>query len=145
MIKSKRGKKSSKNLVLIGSLMTLFIAFSSNAIAQNQYNGEEVFIAADEMPSFPGGEKALQETLYKNLRYPSSAMEKGIEGKVFIKFIITKDGSVANVTVSRSIDQALDQAAVDAIKKLPKFTPGKKDGKPVNVWYSMPIVFKLIK
>lgn len=145
MIRRKLGEMISIKMVLVISLAMMFFTFANNAKAQSQYNGEEVFIAVDEMPVFPGGEKALHESLYKSLRYPASAMEKGIEGKVFVKFIITKDGSVANATVSRPVDPALDQAALEAIKKLPKFTPGKKEGKPVNVWFSMPIVFKIIK
>jgi len=131
--------------ILIISLATMFITLSNDLKAQNTYNGEEVFIAVEVMPSFPGGDKALYESVYKNLKYPSSAQDKGIQGKVFVKFIVTKDGSVANAIVARPVDPALDQAALDAIKKLPKFTPGKKEGKAVNVWYSMPIVFKLIE
>lgn len=143
MIRGKRGDKVSIKMVIIFSIVTMFIALSNTTQAQTQYNGEEVFVVADEMPSLPGGEKSLTESLSKNLKYPVAAMEKGVEGKVFVKFIITKDGSIANVTVTRSVDPDLDHEAVRVVKMLPKFHPAKKGGKPVNVWYSLPISFQL--
>ena len=94
------------------------------------------------MPTFPGGDKALMQALYKNLKYPEEAYNNNIEGKVLVKFVITREGTVTNATIIRSADPSLDKAALEAVKKLPKFNPGKQDGKTVDVWYSMPIVFK---
>ena len=143
MSRRNTGEKISIRIALIFLVSAMFITFPSAVTAQNQYNGEEVFVTADKMPAFPGGEAALRESVYKNLKYPASAKENGIEGKVFVKFIVTKDGSVANVTVTRSVDQSLDNEAVRIVKLLPKFQPGMKDGKTVNVWYSMPISFQM--
>lgn len=144
-MKKECGGLVSVKMLIVFLFAVTFVAFSDNAAAQSQYKGEDVLIVADEMPSFPGGEAAIRENISRNLRYPESAVEKGIEGKVFIKFIVTKDGSVANVTISRSVDAAIDEEALKVVRMLPKFTPGKKDGKPVNVWYSLPISFQLNK
>jgi len=144
-MKKECGGLVSVKMLIVFLFAVMFVAFSDNAAAQSQYKGEDVLIVADEMPSFPGGEAAIRENISRNLRYPESAVEKGIEGKVFIKFIVTKDGSVANVTISRSVDAVIDEEALRVVRMLPKFTPGKKDGKPVNVWYSLPISFQLNK
>ena len=79
----------------------------------------------------------------KNVVYPSEAQEKGISGRVFVSFIVEKDGSVSNVDVKRGIGGGSDEAAVRVIKALPKWKPGKMKGKPVRVSYMMPITFKL--
>lgn len=106
---------------------------------------EEVFVIAEEMPQFPGGEAALYGFLSSNLRYPAVAHEKGIQGCVVVKFVVQKDGSVGDVSVMRSADPSLDREAMRVVKTLPKFIPGKVDGKAVNVWYTLPINFKLTK
>jgi periplasmic protein TonB len=143
MIKMKKnGSISSMRLLVVFSLAAVMF-FSNSNKAQAQTGDDEVMIAVEEMPTYPGGDKALHEALYKNLRYPEEAYNNNIEGKVLIRFVISKDGSVTNVTVLRSADPALDKAALDAVKKLPKFNPGKQAGKPVNVWYTLPIVFKI--
>lgn len=144
MIKRERRDFISLKMMLFMFLATMFITLSENATAQTQYNGEEVFVAVEEMPTFPGGEAALRNALYKNVKYPENARENRIEGKVFVKFIVTKDGSIANAMVGRAVNPDLDKAALDAVKKLPKFIPGKKEGRAVNVWFSMPIVFKIV-
>lgn len=141
----KRGDLVSMKWVLVISFATALFAFSNSVKAQAQYNGEEVFVAVEVMPSLPGGDKAVQEALYKKLRYPVDALERGVEGKVFVKFIITKDGSIDNVTVARSVDPDLDAEAVRVVKLLPKFTPGKQNGNAVNVFYSVPISFQIKK
>ncbi len=137
----KIGIKKSLWFVFAFSLVTGL--FLSNSVRLNAQTGsDDVLLVAQEMPSFPGGDKALVSTLYKNLRYPAEAYENNIEGKVLVRFVVSKDGSVMNPSIIRSADPELDKAALDAIKKLPKFIPGKQDGMPVNVYYSLPIVFK---
>jgi len=137
----KIGIKKSLRFVLALSMMTGL--FLSNSVRVNaQTASDDVLIVAQEMPSFPGGDKALVSVLYKNLRYPEDAYEKGVEGKVLVRFVVSKDGSVMSPSIIRSADPELDKAALDAIRKLPKFIPGKQDGTPVNVYYSLPIVFK---
>ena len=102
-----------------------------------------VYQIVEEMPVFPGGEQALMDYVSKNVVYPNEAQEKGISGRVFVSFIVEKDGSVNEVEVVRGIGGGCDEEAVRVIKALPKWKPGKMKGKPVRVSYMMPIVFRL--
>ena len=102
-----------------------------------------VYQIVEEMPQYSGGEDALMDYVSKNVVYPSEAQEKGISGRVFVGFIVEKDGSVSNVKVLRGIGGGCDEEAVRVISGLPKWKPGKQDGKPVRVSYQMPINFKL--
>ena len=106
-------------------------------------NKDGVYQIVEEMPQFPGGEKALMEYIAKNLTYPQEARDKGVEGRVFIGMVIEKDGSVSNVKVLRGISQECDAEAVRVISSLPKWKPGKMKGEPVQVSYQIPINFKL--
>lgn len=103
----------------------------------------EIFIVVEEMPQFPGGDKALMEFIYSNIQYPQSALERGIEGRVILRFCVNYKGGVDNVNVLKGVDPALDNEAVRVIKLLPQWIPGKQGGKPVNVWYSMPVTFQI--
>ncbi len=102
-----------------------------------------VYIMVDEMPKFPGGDAALFEFLYKTIQYPAQAKDNGIHGKVILRFIVTSEGNVENVTVARDVDPLLDNEAVRVMRLCPKWEPGKMKGKPVNIYYSVPISFAL--
>ena len=104
---------------------------------------EKVFTAVEQMPQFPGGDAALMKYLSQNINYPQVAMENGIQGRVIVQFVVTKNGTVGEVKVIRSVDRDLDKEAVRLCKSLPKFIPGKMNGQAVNVWYTLPITFKL--
>ena len=104
---------------------------------------EKVLTAVDQMPQFPGGEAALMKYLSQNINYPQVAMENGIQGRVIVQFVVTKNGTVGEVKVIRSVDRDLDKEAIRLCKSLPKFIPGKMNGQEVNVWYTLPITFKL--
>ena len=104
---------------------------------------ESVFTAVDQMPQFPGGDAALMKFLSNNINYPRVAMENGVQGRVIVQFIVTKNGSIGEVKIVRSVDRDLDNEAIRLCKSLPNFIPGKMNGKPVNVWYTLPITFKL--
>lgn len=103
----------------------------------------EVFVVVEEMPSFPGGEKALLEFINSNIQYPEIAKENNIQGRVILRFCVTYKGTVDQVTVIKGVDPSLDNEAVRVIKLLPTWKPGKQGGKPVNVWYSVPVTFQL--
>ena len=79
----------------------------------------------------------------KNVKYPVLAMENGIQGKVFIQFVIERDGSITDVKVARGVDASLDKEAVRVVQSMPKWKPGKQRGKPVRVAYTLPINFQL--
>lgn len=104
---------------------------------------EKVFTAVEQMPQFPGGDAALMKYLKNNINYPQVAMENGVQGRVIVQFVVTKNGTVGEVKVIRSVDRDLDKEAVRLCKSLPKFIPGKMNGQAVNVWYTLPITFKL--
>lgn len=101
------------------------------------------FTIVDEMPDFPGGQIALMAFINKNVRYPVSAQENGIEGRVTCSFIVEKDGNISNLNVTKGVDPLLDHAAMDVIKLMPKWIPGKSKGIPVPVKYTVPITFHL--
>ncbi len=110
------------------------------------YDGEDtgeenIFMVVEDMPQFPGGN--VNKWIAKNVKYPQLAQENGIQGKVFIKFVIEKDGSITDVQVSRGVDASLDREAVRVIKAMPKWKPGKQRGKAVRVSYTLPINFQL--
>ena len=103
----------------------------------------KVFTAVEQMPQFPGGEAALMQYIQKNLKYPPVAMENNIQGRVVVQFVVTKSGKIGEVKIARGKDPDLDKEAVRVVKSLPDFIPGKMNGQAVNVWYTLPITFKL--
>lgn len=104
---------------------------------------EQVFQSVEQMPKFPGGDAELMKFIQEHLRYPTMAAENNIQGRVVVQFVVTKNGSIGEVKVIRSRDQDLDKEAVRVVKSLPNFIPGRMNGQPVNVWYTLPINFKL--
>lgn len=104
---------------------------------------EEVFIIVEQMPQFPGGDEALLKYLATSVKYPVIAQENGIQGRVFVSFVIDKNGDVTNVRVARPFDPNLDKEAVRVVQSMPKWTPGKQRGKAVKVSYNVPINFVL--
>ena len=103
----------------------------------------EVFISVEQMPQFPGGDAALLKYLSSHINYPPMAAESNVQGRVVVQFVVDKTGKVGEVTVVRSVDKELDREAVRVCKSLPKFVPGRQNGQPVSVWYTLPVTFKL--
>jgi TonB family protein len=104
---------------------------------------EEIFEVAEVDPQFPGGMDALMAYLTKNIKYPSRAQENNIKGTVVVRFVVSKTGDVSNVTVVKALDPDCDKEAVRVISKMPRWTPAKQSGKPVNVYYQVPVRFVL--
>lgn len=104
---------------------------------------EEIFLVVESQPSFPGGDDALYKYLADNLRYPREAREAGIQGRVFVSFVVEKDGSISNVKVLRGIGGGCDEEAVRVVLGMPKWIPGKQRGIPVRVQFNLPIKFTL--
>lgn len=102
-----------------------------------------VFVVAEKMPSFPGGQQALMKYLSENIRYPVIAQENGVQGRVIVQFTVRKDGSIDDVKVVKSADPSLDKEAVRLIKSVPAWEPGMQRGKAVHCKFTVPIVFKL--
>lgn len=103
----------------------------------------KVFTSVEQMPQFPGGEAELLKWISTHIKYPAIAMENNVQGKVVVQFVVTRDGSIGEVKIARGKDPDLDKEAMRVVKTLPKFIPGKMNGQAVNVWYTLPINFKL--
>ncbi|MDD4968537.1 MAG: TonB family protein [Paludibacter sp.] len=119
---------------------------NSKFINGKSYNleGKEIqYSPIDEMPEFPGGEKALMNYISINLKYPVKMQKKGIQGKSILKFVVGKDGSITKIEIIRSATSVLDDEAIRVVKSLPKWKPGMLDGEPVSVYYTLPVNFKL--
>ncbi len=111
--------------------------------AAAEADGDEVCMSAEKYPEFPGGTTALFDFINKNVKYPRSARDKGIEGRVFVQFVVEKDGSLSSFTVLRGVSDELDAEAIRVLKAMPKWKPGMNDGKPVRVQFTIPFNFKL--
>ncbi len=104
---------------------------------------QEIFMVVEQMPSFPGGMGALMTYLATHIKYPALAKESGIQGRVFINFVVEPDGSIDHVKVLRGIGGGCDEEAVRVVKSMPKWIPGKQRGKPVRVSFNLPVKFTL--
>lgn len=103
---------------------------------------DKVYDIVEQQPEFPGGPSAMAKWLGDNIKYPAEAAKKGIEGRVIVQFVVGSDGTVGNVNIMRGVDPLLDKEAVRVINAMPKWTPGKQDGKPVAVKYTIPVTFR---
>lgn len=97
----------------------------------------------EQKPEFPGGEAAMYKWLSDNIVYPSAASEEGVQGRVVVEFVVGKDGSISNVKVVRPRHPALDKEALRVVKAMPNWLPGRNNGQPVKVTYTLPVTFKL--
>lgn len=104
---------------------------------------DEVYIIVEQMPVFPGGQTALAQYIASHLKYPTVAQENGIQGRVFVSFVVGEDGYVEDVRVIKGVEPMLDKEAVRVIQSLPRWTPGNQQGKPVRVKYTVPVTFAL--
>jgi protein TonB len=101
------------------------------------------FVSVEEMPKFPGGDAALLKFLAEAIKYPEDAIANGLEGRVTLRFVVSSDGSVKQVEILRGVHPVLDTEAIRVVSTLPKWTPGKQGGKPVPVYFTVPVSFKL--
>lgn len=133
-------------IVLVSSLIVLFGCKPSkqiiNPAKSDQYH-DEVMVTVDEMPEYPGGIVALTNFMAQTVRYPVEARRKGIQGRVYVNFVVEKDGSVGAVKIARGVNFDLDSEAMRVVNLLPRWNPGKQKGKLVRVSYTVPINFAL--
>lgn len=116
---------------------------SNNLEEEKSVTDETPFIVPENMPEFPGGIGALQTFLAKNIEYPEAAAETGIQGTVYLYFVVEKDGSISNIKTLRGIGGGCNDEAERVIRKMPRWKPGSQCGKPVRVSFSIPVVFSL--
>ena len=104
---------------------------------------EEIFVAVEQQAEFPGGQGALMKWLSQNVRYPETAQQNDVQGRVIVKFVVEKDGSIGTATILKGVDKDLDREALRVVKKMPKWQPGKNNGVAVRSYVNLPVVFKL--
>lgn len=129
-------------LLLVALLSTTTITAQKTVVSKNQ-SKEVVFDEVEQMPEYPGGRDSLMTFLMRTVKYPKEAMEKGVQGRVLVKFIIEKDGQVSEPEIVRSVYPALDEEARRVVRCMPKWNPGKQNGKVVRVFFTLPIMFRL--
>jgi TonB family protein len=111
--------------------------------AKDKLNANDVYTVVDNMPTYPGGDQARVDYMIKNIKYPKAAKEKGVQGTVYVSFVVEKDGSIREAKVIRGIGYSCDEEALRVIKGMPAWTPGTQNGKAVRVQFNMPVKFKL--
>lgn len=125
-------------------LLLIIMAMPLSAQTEGATDNEPVYNMAmvQQQPKFPGGASEMYKWLGNNIKYPEEAKKEGVSGKVIVDFVITKTGKTDKVRVVRGLHPALDEEAVRVIKAMPAWTPGKQNGQPVNVSYTLPITFR---
>lgn len=106
-------------------------------------NADAPLLFAQQMPEFPGGTASLNRWLSRNINYPEAAQNLGLSGRIYLNFIVDRDGSISNIRVTRGVDDLLDQEAIRVIGAMPKWKPGMQNGVPVKVSFNIYVTFKL--
>lgn len=104
---------------------------------------DQIFTAVEQPAEFPGGQAALMKWLSTNIRYPESAQQNGVSGRVIVKFVVEKDGSINSASIVKGVDKDLDNEALRVVKRMPKWQPGKNNGQAVRSYFTLPVTFKL--
>ena len=149
-------------------MLSLLVLFASYSVAQNSSNirngyefvdiesgvyyatnnvateDEKIYDVVEQMPTYQGGQRALLEYIRDNIKYPIAAQEEGVEGKVIVRFVVKKDGTVGDAQIFVGSTPELNQEAIRVVKSITGFIPGYQNGKPVNVWHTVPVSFKLM-
>jgi TonB family protein len=137
-----------KKIYLFITALLMLLANNSNASIHSTadpilYSDSLVYLVVEEMPVFSGGEKALFSFIANNIKYPEVALKKGIQGNVYVSFVVDTMGALTKLEVIRGIGGGCDEEAIRVIKMLPNFSPGKQRGRKVNVYYNIPVKFNL--
>lgn len=117
--------------------------FSKGLASREEVEDDQIYEVVEENAMFPGGDQACYEWLAQHIRYPRIAMEQSIQGRVFVQFVVTKDGSITNVRILRSPDKSLSQEAERLVKSMPNWEPAEQGGRTVNSRFNLPIIFRL--
>ena len=145
-------KRTWKYMILFPVLALFFVTLSSSTVNEEATLTDNVSVeltqdagefTIETMPSYPGGMEALNKYLKEKIKYPADAKSAKVEGKVYISFIVTTDGTLSDIKVAKKVNPSLDAEALRVVKAMPKWVPGSHEGKPVSVSYVLPIAFKL--
>lgn len=132
----------SAQIYQIAKQMTSTLKNPKDEFATNQ-NDERVYDVVENMPQFQGGPSALFEYLSNNLQYPEDAEKEGVQGRVIVTFIVERDGRISNSTITNHLYPSLDKEAIRLIESMPKWNPGRQNGKAVRTKYTLPVAFRL--
>ncbi len=127
----------------VGANMNTKVEEYTPPVQEEDVQQQPVFVVVEQMPHFPGGEKALMKYLATHIKYPALAKESGIQGRVFINFVVEPNGKIDHVKVLRGIGGGCDEEAVRVVEGMPRWVPGRQRGKPVRVSFNLPIKFTL--
>lgn len=128
----------------LGITVTTIQAQTKKGTSVNEVrNNETIFTSVEQMPSYPEGDEAMAKFISENLQYPESAKGAGVQGRVMVRFVVRKDGSLDTVQILRGIDDACDAEAMRVVRIMPKWNPGRQNGSAVDVYYTIPIKFAL--
>ena len=131
--------------IVTDSVGVLLVEKKKVVIPKTLKDGSEVFYIVEDMPEFPGGEWELRKYIASSVKYPEIAQKNGIQGKVYVTFVVTRNGDIANAAIARGTDPSLNREALRVVNSLPKWKPGKQRGQAVNVSFTVPINFVLRK
>lgn len=134
-----------KKILFLIFLVTPFLVYSQTDSTKvtEQEEADELPILVEKKPEYPGGEAAMYKFINKHIKYPEKARKEGIEGNVYVQFVIDKEGNVTKAKILRGIGFGCDKEALRIVNKMPKWKPGIQQGKPVLVAYTLPFSFKL--
>lgn len=133
-----------KKILIILTMACWVAGINRTATAQEaKVSADSIYYIVEEMPVYPGGEKALKTFITENIRYPKEAVTKRISGKVYVTFVIDENGKVVDAKIARGVDPLLDEEALRVIKSMPDWTPGTNKGVKVKVSFTMPVQFAL--
>ena len=144
VVKNNRDERNSYTVTIDGAPFDITYITRMLTDDSEATDDSEVYTGAVEvLPEYPGGASAMYEFIQKNVKYPESAKEKGLEGRVFVQFVVEKDGSLSSFDVLRGVSEDIDAEAIRVLKAMPKWKPGMNEGKPVRVHFTMPFNFKM--
>ena len=126
-------------------MLVLAVLCSTSAMAQIVVVDEEIFLVVENAPEFPGGEDSLYAYIARNIKYPEAAKKEKIEGRVFVTFVVEKDGQVSSAKILRDIGGGCGEEAIRVVKSMPKWKPGTQRGNPVRFQFNLPVSFMLGK
>ena len=134
-----------KRLILMSLMATccLTTVLAQKTVVSQKDQKEEPFNVVEDMPAFPGGMDAMIQFLSSNIQYPADAKKQKVDGRVLVKFVVEKDGSITEVKVIKPAFPSLDAEAIRVVKAMPKWKPGYQNGQAVRVQFAMPINFSL--
>ena len=152
-VQEDRPKQTQKTAVIEESMLDDLVKCYDVVISINEVEVAKVeepeeeqilcYVVVETQPEFPGGEKELMKYIKDNLKYPVISQENGVEGRVVVRFVVNKQGEATDVEILKGLDSACDKEAIRVIESMPQWIPGERGGRAVDVYYTLPVMFKL--